>query len=122
MKYKVKRRIEGLVSVMMLMMFIKVCANDEAVLGRTADIIQLNIQNATGKPDQDGQTLFIHKKGSEFTMAEAKTYVMVQGSVKLDMLFLDMDFFNRLLVEEGTDIGEEVRAVSTIPYNGLAGY
>lgn len=107
---------------LMLMMFIKVCANDEAVLGRTADIIQLNIQNATGKPDQDGQTLFVHKQGKDFRMSEAKTYVTVQGSVKLDMLFLDMDFFNRLLVEEGTDIGEEVRAVSTIPYKGIAGY
>lgn len=107
---------------LMLMMFIMVCANDEAVLGRTADIIQLNIQNATGESDQGGQVLFVHKQGSDFRMAEAKTYVAVQGSVKLDMLFLDMDFFNRLLAEEGTDIEEEVSAVSTIHYMGVAGY
>lgn len=100
---------------LMLMMFIKVCVDDEAVLGRTADIIQLNIQNATGESDQAGQTLFVHKQGSDFRMAEAKTYVTVQGSVKLDMLFLDMDFFNRLLVEEGTDIEEQVKDPNSNP-------
>lgn len=107
---------------LMLLMFISVCVNDDAVLGRTADMIQLNLQNATGTPDKEGQVVFQHQKGKEFTLGEAKTYVSVQGSVKLDMLFLDMDFFNNLLKEDGADMGQQMDAVSTIQYKGVAGY
>lgn len=106
----------------MLMLFINVCADDQIVLKRTADLIQLNMQNAKGGKGQEGQLLFVHNRESGFTMAEAKTYVTVQGCVKVDMLFLNMDFFNRLLAEEGTDIKEQVNAVATIPYNGIGGY
>lgn len=49
-----------------------------------------------------------------FTMAEARTYVIVQGSVRVDILFLDLDFFNRLLVEAGTDIEEQISSMATI--------
>lgn len=107
---------------LMLMLFINVCADDQIVLKRTADLIQLNMQNAKGGKGQEGQLLFVHNRESGFTMAEAKTYVTVQGCVKVDMLFLNMDFFNRLLAEEGTDIKEQVNAVATIPYNGIGGY
>lgn len=107
---------------LMLMLFINVCIDDEIILRRTADIIQLNMQNATGERDQDGQLVFCHSQKSVFTLAEAKTYVTVQGSVRVDMLFLDMDFFNRLLVDEGTNIQDQVGAVSTIYYQGIAGY
>ena len=85
-------------------------------------MIQLNIQNATGTPDKEGQVVFQHQKGKEFTLGEAKTYVSVQGSVKLDMLFLDMDFFNSLLKEDGADMEQQLDAVSTIQYKGVAGY
>ena len=110
---------------LMLFVFIQVCVNDDATLCRTADLIQLNMQHAIGPSEQSkqlGQVLFAHKRGADFTMAEAKTYVMVQGSVQLDMLFLDMDFFRSLLVEEGTDIEEQISSAATIPYKGLAGY
>ncbi len=107
---------------LMLMLFINVCANDQIILKRTADLIQLNMQNANGEGGKEGQLLFVHNRKSDFTMAEAKTYVTVEGCVKVDMLFLNMDFFNRLLIEEGTDIKSQVDAVATIPYNGVAGY
>lgn len=107
---------------LMLMLFISMCVSDTVVLERISDLIQLNMQNATGQADQEGQLVFCHSQKDTFTMAEARTYVTVQGSVRVDMLFLDMDFFNRLLVEEGTDIQEQVSSVATIPYNGIAGY
>ena len=43
-------------------MFITVCVNDDAVLGRTADVIQLNMQNATGTVDEEDQLVFKHQK------------------------------------------------------------
>ena len=46
----------------------------------------------------------------------------VKGNAKLDMLFLDLDFFNGMLKEEGTDINEQMGAFSTIKYQGVAGY
>ena len=109
---------------LMLFVFISVCANDEAVLGRMGDVIQMNMQNATGIADEglSEAVLFQHKKGKEFKLSDAKTYVSVQGTVKLDMLFLDMDFFNRLLADEGTDVEEQLKAASTIEYKSMAGY
>lgn len=107
---------------LMLLTFITVCVNDDAILGRTADVIQLNMQNATGTVDKDGQLVFKHQKGNAFTLAEARTYVTVKGNAKLDMLFLDLDFFNGMLKEEGTDINEQMGAFSTIKYQGVAGY
>lgn len=103
-------------------MFISVCVNDDAVLARTADIIQLNFQNASGTADKEGRIVFSHQKGSGFTLAEAKTYVSVEGNVKLDMLLLDMDFFSRMLGEDSTTVTEQTEAVSTIRYKGIAGY
>ena len=37
---------------LMLFVFISVCANDEAVLGRMGDVIQMNIQNVTRIADE----------------------------------------------------------------------
>ena len=48
--------------------------------------------------------------------------VTVQGNVRVDMLFLDLDFFNRLLAEEGTDIHKQVGATATIKYSGIEEY
>lgn len=107
---------------LMLMLFIHVCADDSVILTRTADLIQLNMQNAKGETDQDGQLVFVHNRKNEFTMAEAKTYVAMQGDIRVEMLFLDMDFFNRLFVEDGVDVGEQVNAASTIQYNSVSGY
>lgn len=107
---------------LMLMLFIHVCADDKVILARTADLIQLNMQNAKGEKDQEGQLVFVHNRKNEFTMAEAKTYVAVQGNVKVEMLFLNMDFFNRLFVEDGVDVGEQVNAASSIQYNSVSGY
>lgn len=107
---------------LMLMLFINIYTNEDNILSRTADLIQLNMRYATGVKDREEQLVFTHSRKDSFTMAEAKTYVTVQGSVRVDMLFLDLDFFNRLLVQEGTDIREQVGAVATIPYNGIAGY
>lgn len=135
---------------LMLFMFLSVCVSDEAVLCRVGDIIQLNMQHAgaaTGSDvgdavggaateasqtvtnaleeateDKETPLLFEHKKGSNFKLSEAKTYVTVEGNVTVDMLFLDLDFFNRLFVEEGEDIQADLDAGTTLKYKGLAGY
>ena len=107
---------------LMLLMFISVCVNDDAALGRTDDIIQLNMQNASGVKDKDDQNVFKHMKGEEFVMSEARTYVSVEGSVKIDLLLLDMDFFSRILIDDDMTQTEQMDTASTIEYKGIAGY
>ncbi len=107
---------------LMLLMFITICVNDDAILARTADMIQLNMQNATGTPDIEGQLVFKHQKGSSFTLKEAKTYVSVEADVSLDMLLLDMEFFNRMLGDDSVTVQSEMDAGTTLHYKGVAGY
>lgn len=96
---------------LMLFTYIAICVNDNAILKRTSDIIQLNIQNAG---DNAG---FKHKKGSEFLMENARTYVSVNASADMDMFFMNMDIFAKTLGLEESDI-----AANTIKYKGLLGY
>lgn len=106
----------------MLFTYIALCANNEAVLLRVADLIQVNMQNATGEEDVSGQKLFTHKKGSEFSMKDAKTYVCVGTKAKVNMLLLDLDFFNRFLVSDGENIDDTIKGVSTMEYRTVGGY
>lgn len=111
---------------LMLFTFLSITVNDSNVLKRTADVIQLNIQNAAAD-----QAEYSHKSGSNFTMKKAKTYVAIDATVDLDMLFLNMDFFTRILTEEDADSENSKGTVSvegdftpaaSIKYNGLYGY
>lgn len=106
---------------LMLMLFASICVKDEAVLQRVGDLIQLNMSHAKGNGEA-GQLVFTHNKGDQFKLSEASTYVTVGTSVKTDMLFMKMDFFNRLVLDPAVDADTQIKGVSTLQYHGLGGY
>ena len=105
---------------LMLFTYIAICTDDAEVLLRTADIIQLNLQNAAA----DAQ--FEHPKGADFKMSEAFTYVLVTGSAELDLLLMDFDLFaNMVADEDGSEPGMETEDGENrflIEYAGMLGY
>lgn len=101
---------------MMLFTYLSICVNDDAVLLRTADMIQLNIQNAG-----EGAS-FKHNQAGSFKMANAFTYVNLTASAELDMFFLDLSIFQNILNDGEEMSEEETKGVSTITYNGILGY
>ena len=101
---------------LMLFTFLAVCVNDDAILKRVADVIQLNFRN-TGK-----DTLYSHPKKASFLMTKAYTYVTISADVSLDMLFLDMDFFKNVVSDDGTEVESDFDSSATIKYKGLLGY
>ena len=50
-----------------------------------------------------------------------KGAVSIETSVDLDMLLMDMEFFNKMLGDE-TTVEDGLKAASGIHYKGLAGY
>ena len=106
---------------LMLFLFASICVNDDDVLCRVGDLIQLNMSHATGNGEA-GQLVFTHNKGDQFKLSEACTYVTVGTSVKTDMLFMKMDFFNRLVLDPAVDADTQIKGVSTLQYHGLGGY
>ena len=108
---------------LMLFTFISISVNDDAVLARTADVIQLNIQNAkTANGASYQHKLTGVKDGTPFKMSNAKTYVSINASVKLEMLFMNMDFFTNILTDDDTEVSGQLTPAATIEYNGLYGY
>ena len=109
---------------LMLFLYIDICVNDENVLLRTADVIQMNLQNA-GEGAQ-----FTHDKGAAFKMSEAYTYVMVECDAELDLLLMDFSIFADLVAEDdgaGTDAeteaeNEDEETNFPIHYVGMLGY
>ena len=106
---------------LMLFLFASICVNDDDVLCRVGDLIQLNMSHATGNGEA-GQLVFTHNKGDQFKLSEAGTYVTVGTSVKTDMLFMKMDFFNRLVLDPAVDADTQIKGVSTLQYHGVGGY
>lgn len=107
---------------LMLFTYLKLCTNtgpESTVMKRIADVIQINIQKNT-----EGE--YKHKKGKDFLMSNACTYVQVSATAHLDMLFLDMDFFNRMVTDDSTADGnldvESDLAGTKIKYSGFLGY
>lgn len=110
---------------LMLFTYLKLCTSsgpESTVMKRIADVIQMNIQNNT-------QGEYKHKANTEsgkFLMSKARTYVQIEATVHLDMLFLDMDFFNRMIVDENSPNGkvdvESDLAGTKIKYSGFLGY
>lgn len=108
---------------LMFFMFISISVNDDAVLARTADIIQLNIQNAKTANGASYQHSLTGQSGKSFKMSEAKTYIAVNASVNLEMLFMNMDFFTNILSDkDDTDVSGQLTSDAVIEYNGLYGY
>jgi hypothetical protein len=72
--------------------------------------------------NKDKGASYTHTKGSNFLMSEAYTYVSVEASTKLDMFFVNLDFFNRMLSDDTTTVEGDLSAVATIEYKGILGY
>lgn len=104
---------------LMMFTFLGILVNDNGILGRTADIIELNMKtNSAAKGSQ-----FYHKKGSEFVMANAYTYVTINAEVKFSMLLMGNEFLQKgLLVDEGESVADVVSEGSKLKYFGLSGY
>ena len=102
----------------MLFAFLGILTNDDAILTRTADVIQLNVQNA----DTTNTAQFTHKKGGAFKMSEAYTYLSMEAEVDLDYLLMDIGFFNRFLIDESGTLDSSINEGSKIKYKGISGY
>lgn len=105
---------------LMLFVFISLSVSDasDPVVARIADLVELNIQHASGIEDSN----YKHKKGTEFKMKDATTYVSIHAETELDMLFMNMDFFTSLLEDDETEVSGQFTPAATIEYNGLFGY
>lgn len=107
---------------LMLFLYIDICVGGENVLLRTADVIQMNLQKAGA----DAQ--FTHKRGADFKMSEAYTYVLVECDAELDLLLMDFSIFADVVAEDdgiGTDAETENEDEETnfpIHYVGMLGY
>lgn len=101
---------------LMLFTFLAICVNDEAILERVADVIQLNLKNT----DSDAE--YTHKNKESFLMTKAYTYVTINAEVSLDMLFIDMDFFRNVVSDSDTTVESDFDSSATIKYKGLLGY
>lgn len=101
---------------LMLFVFIGLCVDSSSdnILKRTADMIQLNIQNNDGVD-------YTYKDAGNFLMQDARTYANVKAEVGLNMLFMRLDYFQDPLIEAG--VSEDTFGPATIiQYNGLGGY
>ena len=104
---------------LMLFAFIEVCSSEthsDRMLARMADLIQLNIQNTSENSS------YQHKKHDKFLMSEAYTYVGIDATIEMDMLFIDMDFFRKSFDDETGTYDTTLSRFGTIEYTGLQGY
>ena len=92
-----------------LFLFVKLVLQEEDVLLRVSDIIQLNINNSEE---------LSHKKKGEFSMNNAYTYVELEAEIRLDPLLVDFkpirDFLNNIMGED--------KVLNTIYYHSVQGY
>jgi len=104
---------------LMLFTYISICVDDSAILKRTADLIQLNVQKAGENAE------FQHKALAQFTMENAKTYIVLDVTAELGMFFMDLELFQDVLMDEnaeGAEVTETPEGGFTIVYKGLLGY
>lgn len=105
-----------------LFVFVGLCASDKSgsMIRRIGDLIEWNISSA-----KEGSEL-AHRCGSQFSMEQAKTYISIKASVKLEMMFLNLGIFRRQMDDFGreyqdgnwTDPGNGMR----VEYLGISGY
>ena len=101
---------------LMLFTFLGLCVNEDALLLRTADVIQMNLQHAS----KEGE--FKHQKGEAFLMKDARTYVYIHAKVDLHMLFMNLGLFANMVSDEETEVKGEGTPFAEIEYNGVLGY
>lgn len=103
---------------LMLFAFIEICfpEGSNKILARVSDVIQMNIQHAS----ENGT--FKHKKGKEFLMKDAFTYVGIDAKVDLNMLFIDMYLFRRTFDDGSGTFDTSLSKYGIVEYTGLQGY
>ena len=101
---------------LMLFVFLGLVLNEDSILLRTADMIQMNIQYASTNGD------FKHQRGAEFRMKDAYTYIYLHAEVDLNMLFLNLDFFTNAVRDDNTEVEGDLTPAAQIVYNGMLGY
>ena len=103
---------------LMLFAFIEISlpSGSDKMLTRVSDVIQFNMQNSSASGT------FQHKKGSEFLMKNAYTYVGIDAKVDMDMLFIDMELFRRSFDDETGTYDTALSKYGVIDYTGLQGY
>ena len=109
---------------LMLLTYIAICCGDSPLL-RTADVIQLNLQNAGADADFAHQAN--NEDGGKFQMSKAYTYISVTGTADLDLFFMDLSFFADQVKDDSAadaEGGEEAKDDKgmAMTYNGLLGY
>ena len=67
-----------------MFLFLNLCADDDKVVRRVADVIQINVGNGFA----DTTPLYKHAKGTGFRMKNANTYIEINATVKLRLCFL----------------------------------
>lgn len=103
---------------LMLFTFLGLVTNEKAILLRTADVIQMNIQYAA--VTEGGE--FVHQKKGDFLMSNANTYIYLHAKVNLNMLFMNLGLFSNVVSEDGTEVEGELSPHAEIVYNGILGY
>ena len=63
-----------------------------------------------------------HKKGTAFRIADARTYVAISGTIDLDLLLLDISYFNEMFKKIDDDMETSMDKYGKIKYFGLQGY
>lgn len=116
---------------LMLFTYLKLCGNSGAespVMKRIADVIQLNLtkMEASEFSHPGNKAAEEDTPAKSFSMSKAYTYVHVDATVSLDMLFLDMEFFNRMITDDSGEGGtvdiESDLSGTKIKYSGFLGY
>lgn len=103
---------------LMVLTYISICTGDSVLL-RTADVIQMNLQNAGTNAE------FSHNAGNGFQMSNAYTYISITAETELDMFFMDLDLFKDYVTEVDPATGQPVPSQNTaseLVYKGLLGY
>lgn len=91
-----------------IFLFLKLCVDDEDVLTRIADVIQLNINEALAG------TNYKHPKKGSFLMSDAYTYIQIEANVRLKTMFISLPFF--------TEYAEDGASYFKIKYKSVLGY
>lgn len=117
---------------LMLFMFIKLCAdNGKDILPRMAELNSNNVllyrvefrqkqKGKTGINPTDLEDINTALEEMHHTPENAYTYVNMHGEIKINMLFLDLGFFQRIVKDDDTD--DDASPSFAINYNGLMGY
>lgn len=110
-----------------LFVFIGLCASDKSgdMILRIGDLIQYNISKADANSDLYYKK-FAGQKDKSFTMQNAKTYISIDATVNLDMMFLNLGIFQRQIESYNEELAQDQQidldSALKVHYIGISGY